>query len=152
MNMIHSELAAGTNQHFSHSLPILGDGLWIWKLWSDVSSWRLWDGGLKEARIEGTYGIGAIGWVTPHTGPDSRFIVTDFEPYRRTRFVTRLFLASLDITRTITENPQGKFIKHDVRFTGALGWLFAAFLGPGFRRTLPMTMAKLIALAEEGAK
>jgi Polyketide cyclase / dehydrase and lipid transport len=155
MNMIHSEPAAGTNRHFSHSLPITGDGMAVWTLWTDVARWRLWDGGLKDARIDGAYAVGAVGWVTPHSGPDSRFEVTDVEPHRRTRFVTRLILAALDIDRSIDEiasgTPGQRQITHDVRFTGPLGWLFAAILGPGFRRALPSTMAKLVELADADA-
>jgi hypothetical protein len=149
MNMIHSEPATGTNRHFSFTMPISGDGTAVWTLWTDVTRWRLWDGGLKDARIDGAYAVGAIGYVTPHSGPDSRFEVTHVEPYRRTRFVTQLILASLDIDRTINGDVGNLNITHDVRFSGPLGWLFAAILGPGFRRALPSTMAKLVALAED---
>ena len=37
---------------------------------------------------------------------------------------------------------------HEVCFTGPMAFLWAALLGPGFRKALPPTMEKLAALAE----
>ena len=121
----------------------------IWHLWTDPDTWGAWDGGLKQARADAPLGPGVEGIVVPQAGPEARFTIIDWQPQRSYRFATRLPLARLFVDRAVVgECPVT--IRHSVWFEGLLAPLWSAILGPGFRRALPPTLARLVALAETG--
>jgi hypothetical protein len=87
------------------------------------------------------------GIIVPQAGPDARFTVIEWQLQRSFRFATRLPLARVIVDRAVAgECPVT--IRHTVRFEGLLAPLWSAILGPGFRRALPSTLARLVALAE----
>lgn len=160
MNIIHSEshkprsalprpIAEGTNRAFSHSIQTLAQPMAIWSLWSDPSTWHNWDLGLKNAKLQGAFVLGAAGRLTPKSGPTTTFTITAFEPGRTYTISAVLPQARLGITRTIlADNPT--VFEHRVTFKGPLAGLWAQFLGPGFRRELPPTMERIAEIAETG--
>jgi Polyketide cyclase / dehydrase and lipid transport len=153
MNLIHIGnkmiLAQGRNSSFSHSIDTTASHDRVWKLWTDVSTWSKWDGGLKSASLEGQFGVGAIGKIVPLRGSIVPFSVTAHTPNTSSAFVTKLPFAKLNIERSLVNLPSnGTRFTHTVTFTGPLREVWGFILGRGFRRELPLTMAKLAALAE----
>ena len=142
-------IAEGTNRAFSHSIQTSVEPQAVWRLWSDPSTWREWDLGLKDAKLDGAFAVGAAGELTPKSGPKTRFKITALERGRNYTFATALPLARLEITRTIlSRNPT--VFEHQVTFKGPLAGLWARLFGPGFRRDLPPTMERIAQIAEEG--
>lgn len=141
------EIASGTNRAFFHEVETSADASEVWRLWTDVSTWRDWDKGLKNAELERAFAAGAQGRIVPLSGPTARFDVTAYNEGTSYAFETRLPFARLEVRRSlVSENPTR--FRHDVTFKGALGGFWASRFGPGFRKALPPTMEAIAEIAE----
>jgi hypothetical protein len=109
----------------------------------DVASWPAWDTELRAALAESPLMLGVCGTLTPRSGPESHFRVVEFDEGHSYAFETTLPLAALRITRSLAPSGTATTFTHRVRFTGPLGWLFAALYGDGFRLALPRVMQAL---------
>lgn len=143
-------VAEGRNSSFSHSFETTAAAEQIWRLWTDVTTWSKWDGGLKTAFLDGPFQVGAVGKIVPHTGANAKFTVTVSMPKISSTFVTSLPLAQLNIERRLQAlpNDSGTRFTHKVWFSGPLREVWGFILGRGFRKELPLTMAKLAKIAE----
>ena len=144
-------LAEGRNSSFSHTLETTAVPDRVWRLWTDVSTWAAWDGGLKSAFMDGPFEIAATGQIVPLKGSIVPFTVTAATPKTSSTFVTKLPFARLKIERSLKALPDngGTRFTHTVSFTGPLREVWGFILGRGFRKELPITMAKLAKLAED---
>ena len=138
--------AMGSSTHFRHTVVTEVDREAVWRLWTCVKSWSAWDGGLKRARLGSDFRVGTTGVITPLSGPDASFTVTECVWGERCAYRTRLPLASLRIRRRFEAGRSTTFT-HEVSFHGPFGWLWAVILGRGFRTELPRTMERLAAMA-----
>lgn len=145
---MNQPMAAGTNRAFSHVNQTRAPANAVWRLWTDPSTWQDWDLGLKLASLDGPFEPGAVGTLTPKSGPESAFRITALEAGRFCAFVIALPLARLEITRTIRAVSPTVF-EHHVAFKGPLAGLWAWLFGSGFRRDLPPTMARIAQIAEK---
>jgi Polyketide cyclase / dehydrase and lipid transport len=144
-------LAQGTNRAFSHSVQTSATPEAIWTLWSDVTTWKTWDKGLKDAQMAGTFVVGSEGQIIPLSGPPARFKIIALEQGKSYSFATSLPGARLIVARSfVSTAPNATVFRHDVSFTGPLGWFWADRFGAGFRAALPPTMTALARLAEGG--
>ncbi|MFN0024029.1 MAG: SRPBCC family protein [Parvularculaceae bacterium] len=141
-------IAAGDNSAFQHERQTSAPPDAIWALWTDASTWKDWDKGLKSARLEGPMAAGAIGEIAPLSGPTAQFRVTDYIEGQSYSFETSLPLARLTVRRSFVSLSPTVF-RHDVSFSGALGGFWSDRLGPQFRAALPATMDALATLAEQ---
>ena len=148
IDMTNADLAQGTNRAFSHTVATKASAEAVWRLWTDVSTWKDWDKGLKDAELEGPIAQGARGRIMPLSGPASRFEVTEFTEGSSYAFETRLPFARLIVRRSFVSREPVVF-RHEVSFEGALAGFWAGRFGPGFRAQLPPTMEALAVLAEE---
>ncbi|MEM6538265.1 MAG: SRPBCC family protein [Pseudomonadota bacterium] len=139
--------AAGTNRAFFHEVKTSAAASDIWRLWTDVSSWKEWDKGLKDAELDGSFGVGARGRIVPLSGPTARFYVTEYMEGISYAFETSLPLARLEVRRSFVSISPTVF-RHDVTFKGFLGSFWSGRFGPGFRQALPPTMEAIAELAE----
>lgn len=147
----HSTLAAGDNRDFSHERTTTANAAVIWTLWTDVTTWKDWDRGLKDARLDGVFAGGATGEIIPQSGPAAKFRVTEFVDGRSYAFETQLPFATLTVRRSLLSASPTVF-RHEVSFEGALAWFWSGQLGPQFRAALPPTMDALAMLAEAEQK
>ncbi|MEM1035419.1 MAG: SRPBCC family protein [Pseudomonadota bacterium] len=142
--------AAGTNKAFFHEVTTTADPADVWRLWTDVSTWKDWDKGLSDAELDGAFGVGAKGKIIPLSGPSARFDVTEYNEGASYAFETRLPFARLEVRRSFVGTDPTVF-RHDVSFKGLLGGFWAGRFGPGFREALPPTMETIAELAEADA-
>jgi Polyketide cyclase / dehydrase and lipid transport len=142
----------GNTKDFSCTVSTRSDKAHFWQIWTDVGGWPRWDTPLKAATLEGELRVGATGSLTTKNGQTSNFTITECQPMHSYTFRTNLPGAALSVQRSITrEHDDGRLeFTHRVRFTGALGGVFAAILGPSFMRQLPEVMHELQWLAEDG--
>jgi Polyketide cyclase / dehydrase and lipid transport len=145
-----TSIASGTNRSFHHIVQTTATRTRVWSLWTDTNSWQAWDRGLKGATLEGAFGLGAKGTILPLSGPPAAFEVTAFDLNQSYTFETKLPAARLVVKRSFVAQPGSDvtIFRHDVSFTGPLGWFWADRFGPGFRRALPPTMQGLANLAQ----
>lgn len=142
-----SDIAAGTNRSFHHEVSTSASAAAVWRLWTDASTWKDWDQGLKDASLSGAMSLGSKGTILPKSGPASRFVVTEWTEGKSYAFKTSLPLASLTVRRTLMETSPVRF-RHEVSFDGLLAGFWANQFGPQFRAALPPTMREIARLAE----
>jgi uncharacterized protein YndB with AHSA1/START domain len=122
----------------------------VWRLWTQPASWGDWDRGLTSASLDGPFGPGARGRLVDTSGRTSRFVVEEVETGRHVRVRVRLPAASLVLDRSVltSSGDDETLVRHDVRFEGPLGPVFAVLLGRRFRRLLPPTLEALVQAAQ----
>jgi uncharacterized protein YndB with AHSA1/START domain len=122
----------------------------VWRLWTQPASWGDWDRGLTSSSLDGPFGPGARGRLVDTSGRTSRFVVEEVETGRHVRVRVRLPAASLVLDRSVLTSSGGDetLVRHDVRFEGPLGPVFAVLLGRRFRRLLPPTLEALVQAAQ----
>lgn len=122
----------------------------VWQLWTEPASWGDWDRGLSSASLEGPFEPGARGRLHDTSGRASPFVVEEVDGGRRCRVRVRLPAASLVLERSLLPSyaHSETLVRHDVRFAGPLGPVFAVLLGRRFRRLLPPTLDALVRRAE----
>ena len=146
--MTNTVLAEGTNRAFSHTLTTEASPERVWQLWTDATTWKDWDKGLKDAEIDEPFTLGATGRILPLSGPASKFEVVEYVEGQSYAFETRLPFARLTVRRSfVSLNPTT--FQHEVSFDGLLAGFWAGRFGPGFRAALPPTMTSLAELAEQ---
>lgn len=142
-------LAGGSNSAFHHEITTAASPAAVWDIWMDVDGWKDWDKGLAGAAADTPLTLGTAGTITALNGQASAFVVTEFDAGRAYAFATDLPLATLTVQREIIGEMPTRF-RHDVTFTGPMGWAWAMLLGRGFRVALPPTMTTLSDLAAKG--
>lgn len=138
-----------TNRHFRATVEVNASPATTWAYLTDVARWPEWDTELKSAVLDGPFTNGSTGRMTPRTGPDLRFTLSDVEPGRRYLVTTPLPVGALVMDRRLEGAPGTlTFIDH-IRFTGPLRWVFGLLLGRGFRAVLPQVLQTFKQQAEQ---
>ena len=133
---------------FSHTLKTTALPERIWEVWIDVERWSSWDTELKKAHLKEPFALGAVGELTPKTGPASTFKVIQFSPRTSYTFTLKLPLCRLNIHRYLTTELDGLYFTHEVSFQGLLAFVFGLLLGRRFKAILPSIMANVKQIAE----
>ncbi len=142
-------IAAGTSSHFHHELTTQATPAAVWKIWTAVADWPSWDTALEAAGLDGAFAPGTTGVLKAKGNPKARFSIEEVEEGKSYRFCTKLPLGGrLRIERTLSSSSSGTVFRHVIRFEGLSGWLMSLFLGPTYRRALPVVMANIKHLAE----
>ncbi|MEM1164834.1 MAG: SRPBCC family protein [Planctomycetota bacterium] len=139
--------AAGPNRDFRHSTRTSASAAAIWRVWTEVGRWPFWDPEIVAAELDGAFTCGVTGTLKPRVGRKSRFRITAIESGRSYTLAMRIPFGSLIMERSIDSESPTVFT-HRVRFDGLSSPLFAALLGPNFRRVLPGVMDNVAMLAE----
>jgi hypothetical protein len=140
---------APSPSHFWYVVETTAPPEKIWNVWTDVSNWRAWDTGLKNAEMTGAFAKNAKGTITSLDDRQSEFRVVEFESGKSYTYEVGLFLSSLFVKRSF-EVVNGKTVfKHEVWFSGMTAGMFAGMLGKDFQKMLPEVMENVKTLAEK---
>jgi hypothetical protein len=137
-----------TNKHFWHTETTTVP-LEVYRLWTDVSTWKDWDSGLKDATISGPFELGSIGEIISLEGRKSEFAVVEYIQDTSYTIRTKLPLGSLYVKRLLSIQDEKVSLTHEVWFSGLTGGLFAKMFGPEFRKMLPEVVQEVKRLAEK---
>lgn len=138
-----------TNKHFWYTMETTASPDKIWSVWTNVSKWKNWDTGLKDASIKREFGLGARGIIISLEGRKSKFKVVEYEEGKSYTYKTKLPLGSLYVKRYLrTENDLTTFT-HEVWFKGLTGGIFAKAFGQKFREMLPDVLSNIKKIVEE---
>lgn len=121
----------------------------VWALWSDVTSWPVWDGDVKHVTLEGPFAVGTKGTLKPEGGPKVRFEITDVQPPEGFADVARLPLCRMRFEHSAVREGDRTRVTHRVAISGPATPLFSRVLGRGIARGLPETVKALARLAAE---
>lgn len=121
----------------------------IWKLWTDVTNWNVWDAEVETSELFGQFQTGTKGILKPTGGPKTKFVKTECTKFKS--FTDRSFLplCKMDFIHTMRETKEGLEITHKVVMTGFMTFLFSKVIGSKIKVGLPIAVEKLISLAEK---
>lgn len=122
----------------------------IWQIWTDVPNWHRWDSGLRSAVLQGPFVLDARGELLPDQGPASSFRVSAFEVGQSYTLRIPLPGGSLELRRSLRAGAPGQTIfRHEVRFRGLTGGVFARIMGRRYRAMLPGVLEHIRLMAEQ---
>ncbi len=121
----------------------------IWKFWSDVPNWNIWDSEVESSQLFGPFQTGTRGVLKPAGGPKTKFEMTECTKFKS--FTDRSFLpfCTMDFIHSMNETKDGLEITHKVVMTGFMTFLFSKVIGSKVKVGLPVAVEKLIELAEK---
>jgi hypothetical protein len=121
----------------------------IWKIWSDVPNWYIWDSEVETSELFGQFQKGTKGILKPKVGPKAKFRIIELTKHKS--FTNRSFLpfCKIEFIHLITESKEGLEITHKVEMTGFMTFLFSKVIGNKIKVGLPIAVKKLIELAEK---
>jgi len=134
-----------------HRIKVAAAPRSIFSIYQDVQNWHTWDPDTKRATLDGPFEVGSRGRLTPTQGntvpmvlvqvvPDACFTVESKIPLFRMRFEHEL-VPDQGMTEVI----------HRVTLSGPLTLLLGRMLAKRLNAGLPVTLARLKALAESRA-
>lgn len=134
-----------------HSVVTVATKKQVWKIWTDVANWHLWDSEVEWATLKGEFKAGSHGYLKPKDGPKTKFILLSSEPLKG--FLDRSFLplAKVDFIHKMEQTSDGLKVTHRIEISGPLSFFFAKVIGEKVVHGLPVAMRNLIALAEKGS-
>ena len=144
---VFGTVAAQSNRHFFDSRTTTAAPHAVWKLWTDVPNWHVWDTGLQSATIDGPFQMGQTGTLVSDKGRKVRFTVIEYEENRAYAFAMKLPLGKMTIRREL-KTGSGTEFRHEVLFSGFSGGLFGRLLGRDYREMLPKVTQEVARLAE----
>lgn len=121
----------------------------IWQLWADVPNRTSRDDSLEYAKLEGPFQSGAIGRIKLKGQPERNFQILDCLPLQK--YTDRFFLpmsGKMDWVHSITKMGDDYMITFDVSVFGPTSLMLALIMKSILRRELPVTVEKLVSLAE----
>ncbi|MCI4647141.1 hypothetical protein [Phaeodactylibacter sp.] len=120
----------------------------IWKLWTDVPNWNIWDKQVVSSSLDGEFVNGQTGQLIPKGGPKSIFELVDVKHEERFTSRSKLPLGKMDFLHYMEEADGELIITHKVEISGALSFLFGRLIGKKLFAELPETMNNLSNLAQ----
>ena len=141
-----------TNKHFWYSMESTAAPDQIWALWTNVSTWKTWDIGLKDATMDVPFGLYNKGTIISLEGRKSKFKVIEYQEGISYTIKTSLPLGSLRIKRYLSSSNGITTFTHEVWFTGLTKGIFAKAFGAKFREMLPEVLENVKQLAEQASE
>jgi hypothetical protein len=120
----------------------------VWKVWTKVDGWNVWDNEIEWSRLDGAFTVGTSGFLKPKGGPKSKFVLTTVDPGKGFSDCTKLPFAELHFIHSVEPHKEGAKVTHRVELRGAFSGLFAKLMGKNFQRGLPKAVERLASLAE----
>lgn len=149
MATLNAQSSSQSNQHFSHTENTNASPSSIWNVWTDVTRWKDWDTGLKDAYMDDAFMLGAKGTIISLEGRKSRFTITEFVEGQSYTMKTKLPLGSLYVKRYLKVDEQTTTFTHEVWFKGLTKGVFAKAFGGKFRAMLPDVLENIKQIVEE---
>jgi hypothetical protein len=122
----------------------------VWKLWAYVRNRTRWDSDLEYAKLDGPFRAGSMGEVKLEGQPARKFLITHCEP--PPGYTDRFFLpfyGKMDWHHTIKETGGGREVTFRIEVSGHSALILAPMMRNILRDSLPLSIDKLVSLAEE---
>ncbi|TMK95594.1 MAG: hypothetical protein E6G34_14320 [Actinobacteria bacterium] len=123
----------------------------VWSQYADVARWPRWAEDIVWASLDGPFQAGSSGRVRYRRTPSLRFTVVVVEAPRGYITEVPLLLARLTFDHRLTATEGGTRIAERISFSGPPAGLLGRIQGPRIKRSWPMAMARLDALAQDRA-
>ena len=120
----------------------------IWKIWSDVNNWHIWDEDLEYANLDGDFILYTKGSVKSKGAPKNKFVIIECEKYSCFTNRTTLPLCKIDFMHILTQTSDGLMVTHRIEMKGMLSFLFSKIIGVAINKGVSQSVQNLIKLAE----
>jgi Polyketide cyclase / dehydrase and lipid transport len=120
----------------------------IFAIYRDVENWHTWDPDTKQATLGGQFTVGARGRLAPTKGSAVPMVLTQVQPDRCFTVESAIPLFRMVFDHELNPVPTGTEIVHRVTFHGPLSLILGPMLRKQLNAGLPVTLARLKALAE----
>ena len=121
----------------------------VWRVWSDPNNWSTWNSGIKAAKVDGPIANGTKGKMT--TTRNSTHDVTFHDVLVGREFSMSMVgppLTTFTFKCTIESKGGGSGISQSVTFSGPLGVVFGAMMGPEMAKHFVPVLDDLARTAE----
>lgn len=120
----------------------------IWRLWSDVENWGVWNGEIEKIEINGPFAEGSQILMTPPGDDPIPLVIA--EAIENERFVDEARFGDLLLRTTHRIDPvepDRNRVVHRMEITGDGADEAGPQIGPGITADWPETMAALVRMA-----
>jgi hypothetical protein len=131
-----------------HSITISASADAIFRIYQDVTNWHAWDPDTRQAVLEGPFAVGSKGRLTPTKGSTVPMVLTKVEPGRCFTVESRIPLFRMVFEHELVPVHGATEVCHRVTFSGLLSVVLGPMLAKQLNSGLPVTLARLKALAE----
>ncbi|MDR3244800.1 MAG: hypothetical protein LBT50_00020 [Prevotellaceae bacterium] len=115
----------------------------IWSLWVDVENWNKWDDSVEYSSINGKFENGTQGIIKNLKGPKSVFKLLDCVQNKSFTTRAKLPLCTMDFVHELIDENNGLKIRHSVKISGQLTFIFKNIVGKKGAKDLPNAVEKL---------
>lgn len=117
----------------------------IWAWYTDTAEVPRWDPLVKEVISHGPFQVNTQGENIPYSGPAMRWTLTEVSVDRSYTESSRLPLATLEATHTISSQDHITKIEHGITVHGPAAWVYRILFGRkvevGMRRAIDLLAA-----------
>lgn len=121
----------------------------IWQLWTDVASWKKWDASVEYSKIDGKFENETFGLLKAVNGPKSKFCLKDVVLNKSFTSHSKLPLCTMDFVHELENENNIVKIKHCIKITGPLTFIFKNVIGKNAAKGLPIAVKKLVEMAKQ---
>ena len=120
----------------------------IFRIYEDVGNWHTWDPDTKQATLDGPFRVGSRGTLTPTRGRTVPMLLTEVVPAARFTAESRIPLFLMGFEHELKPVGVATEVTHRVTLSGAVRLVIGRMLVGQMNAGLPVTLARLKALAE----
>lgn len=132
----------------THTITVSAPSQTIFDIYKDIESWPQWDPDLEAVGLDGTFSIGATGWIKPKGAPRSKTRITELIEPESFTVESRLPMCRIVFRHELSHLETSTRVTHTVDFTGLLGPLFSTIIGRKIRQGMEGSMQGLKSYAE----
>jgi len=131
-----------------HRITVQAPANTIFQIYADVQNWHTWDPDTKKATLDGPFEAGCRGRLTPGKGNTVPMLLTQVEADRCFTVESKIPLFRMVFEHELAPAGDGTEVIHRVTFSGPLSFLLGRMISRQLNTGLPVTLARLKALAE----
>ena len=131
-----------------HRITVAAPAAAIFRIYSDVTNWHSWDPDTKVATLDGPFQTGSSGKLTPTKGNTVPMLLTKVVQDQCFTVESKIPLFRMLFEHELVPVAGGTEVIHRVTFFGPLALVLGPMLTKQLNRGLPVTLAKLKAVAE----
>lgn len=120
----------------------------MWKLFTDVNNWHIWDSGVEYAQLNGPFEQGNHILLKPKGGPKIKIVLSKI--MEKQLFITVSFfpLAKIYHEHLFEETSDGLRISYTITVKGVLSFLWVKLIVQNLFNSIPKDVVKQINIAK----
>ncbi len=131
-----------------HRITVAAPPSTLFRIYADVGRWHTWDPDTRQATLDGPFVVGARGRLTPARGNTVPMLLTRVVPDECFTVESKIPLFRMLFEHELVPVGAGTQVTHRATFSGPLSLLLGPLLSRQLNAGLPLTLARLKALAE----